>query len=127
MVQVSNILVPDAVDPHGNWKICKANIRNCSSTQIKTMHSKSCIYFKLTRKLIFLLLKKIVVEIKFIEILYKLFSEFRLKFLHALRGLGSSKSNGMFIDSCYVHCQTERQEIWFRNDSTLVWNKVSNY
>ncbi|KAF3448948.1 hypothetical protein FNV43_RR09667 [Rhamnella rubrinervis] len=37
--QVSNILVPDAVDPHGNWKICKANISNCSSAQIKTMHN----------------------------------------------------------------------------------------
>ncbi|KAH7515004.1 hypothetical protein FEM48_Zijuj11G0150300 [Ziziphus jujuba var. spinosa] len=62
--QVSNILVPEIADPHGFWKICKANIRNCSSDQIKTMQH-----------------------------------------------------------SCYVHCQTERQEIWFRNDSTLVWSK----
>ncbi|XP_015891710.3 pectin acetylesterase 8-like [Ziziphus jujuba] len=86
--QVSNILVPEIADPHGFWKICKANIGNCSSAQIKTMQ------------------------------------HFRLKFLHALRGLGkNSEANGMFIDSCYVHCQTERQEIWFRNDSTLVWSK----
>ncbi|XP_015891688.3 pectin acetylesterase 8 [Ziziphus jujuba] len=86
--QVTNILVPKTADPHGTWKSCNHDIRNCSSDQIGTMQ------------------------------------HFRTKFLHALSGLKkNSESNGMFIDSCYVHCQIDRQETWFRNDSTVVRNK----
>ncbi|KAH7515007.1 hypothetical protein FEM48_Zijuj11G0150600 [Ziziphus jujuba var. spinosa] len=86
--KVTNILVPKTADPHGTWKSCNHDIRNCSSDQIGTMQ------------------------------------HFRTKFLHALSGLKkNSESNGMFIDSCYVHCQIDRQETWFRNDSTVVRNK----
>ncbi|XP_061359897.1 pectin acetylesterase 8-like isoform X2 [Gastrolobium bilobum] len=42
---------------------------------------------------------------------------FRTEFLRALTVLGNSPINGMFIDSCYAHCQTEMQETWFRSDS----------
>lgn len=55
------------------------------------------------------------------------FSEFRSDFLSALAGLGNSTSRGMFINSCYAHCQTEMQETWLRNDSPLLGNKVTNY
>ncbi|XP_058224869.1 pectin acetylesterase 8-like isoform X2 [Rhododendron vialii] len=46
--------------------------------------------------------------------------EFRLAFLSALTGLGSSSSRGMFINSCYAHCQTEMQETWLRADSPVL-------
>ncbi|XP_015891691.3 pectin acetylesterase 8-like [Ziziphus jujuba] len=51
--------------------------------------------------------------------------QFRSKFLDALGGLleKNSESNGMFIDSCYEHCHIDKQETWFRNDSTVVSNK----
>jgi len=45
------------------------------------------------------------------------FSGFRTEFLRALTVLGNSSYKGMFIDSCYAHCQTEMQETWLRNDS----------
>ncbi|XP_047337906.1 pectin acetylesterase 8-like isoform X2 [Impatiens glandulifera] len=41
---------------------------------------------------------------------------FRLHFLSTLNGV-SNPSRGLFINSCYAHCQTERQETWLRNDS----------
>ncbi|KAE9459120.1 hypothetical protein C3L33_08971, partial [Rhododendron williamsianum] len=46
--------------------------------------------------------------------------EFRLAFLSALAGLGTSSSRGMFINSCYAHCQTEMQETWLRADSPVL-------
>ncbi|CAL0311734.1 unnamed protein product [Lupinus luteus] len=45
---------------------------------------------------------------------------FRTEFLKALTVLGNSQSKGMFIDSCYAHCQTEMQETWFTTDSPLL-------
>ncbi|GKU95978.1 hypothetical protein SLEP1_g9265 [Rubroshorea leprosula] len=38
---------------------------------------------------------------------------FRSQFLISLLRIGKSSSRGMFIDSCYAHCQTEMQEFWF--------------
>ncbi|KAB1223091.1 hypothetical protein CJ030_MR2G013650 [Morella rubra] len=46
--------------------------------------------------------------------------DFRLQFLSALNGLGTSSSRGLFIDACYAHCQTETQETWLRDDSPLL-------
>ncbi|KAL8195903.1 hypothetical protein R6Q57_025393 [Mikania cordata] len=50
--------------------------------------------------------------------------EFRLEFLRALDGFfGTSSPRGMFINSCYAHCQTEIQETWFMSDSPMLSNK----
>uniref|UniRef100_A0A5B6ZEP8 Pectin acetylesterase n=1 Tax=Davidia involucrata TaxID=16924 RepID=A0A5B6ZEP8_DAVIN len=46
--------------------------------------------------------------------------DFRLGFLSALTGLGTSSSRGMFINSCYAHCQTELQETWLMNGSPVL-------
>ncbi|XP_040985859.1 pectin acetylesterase 8-like isoform X2 [Juglans microcarpa x Juglans regia] len=46
--------------------------------------------------------------------------DFRMQFLRAVNGLGTSSSSGLFIDSCYAHCQTEMQETWLRDDSPLL-------
>lgn len=46
--------------------------------------------------------------------------EFRLQFLSAISGLSGSLSKGLFIDSCYAHCQTEMQETWMRADSPVL-------
>ncbi|MBA0737070.1 hypothetical protein Gogos_010550, partial [Gossypium gossypioides] len=50
----------------------------------------------------------------------KVMQDFRLQFLVALLRLGKSASRGMFIDSCFAHCQTEMQELWFMQDSPLL-------
>ncbi|XP_040985812.1 pectin acetylesterase 8-like [Juglans microcarpa x Juglans regia] len=46
--------------------------------------------------------------------------DFRMQFLSAVNGLSTSSSRGLFIDSCYAHCQTEMQETWLRDDSPLL-------
>ncbi|KAG1355467.1 hypothetical protein COCNU_07G015790 [Cocos nucifera] len=45
---------------------------------------------------------------------------FRTEFLNALAGFGSSSSTGMFINSCYAHCQSEMQETWLSSDSPVL-------
>ncbi|GAB2272897.1 Pectin acetylesterase 8 [Dionaea muscipula] len=45
---------------------------------------------------------------------------FRTEFLSALSVLGSSSSRGLFINSCYSHCQSGTQETWLRSDSPLL-------
>ncbi|KAL9258716.1 Pectin acetylesterase 8-like protein [Drosera capensis] len=45
---------------------------------------------------------------------------FRTEFLSALSQLGSSSSRGLFINSCYAHCQSGTQETWLRSDSPLL-------
>lgn len=52
------------------------------------------------------------------------FSGYRAEFLKALSVIGNSPSNGEFIDSCYLHCQTELQELWQWSDSPSLANTV---
>lgn len=44
--------------------------------------------------------------------------------LNAIRGFSMSRQNGLFINSCFAHCQTERQDTWFADDSPLIGTKV---
>ncbi|XXG75482.1 hypothetical protein AAC387_Pa08g0037 [Persea americana] len=46
----------------------------------------------------------------------------RSKFLQALKNPATSLATGLFINSCYVHCQTEMQATWFSMDSPLLGN-----
>ncbi|KMZ57509.1 pectin acetylesterase, family CE13 [Zostera marina] len=45
---------------------------------------------------------------------------FRLDFLIALSKIGRAASGGLFINSCYAHCQSETQETWFAEDSPVL-------
>lgn len=44
--------------------------------------------------------------------------------LNSVKEFSSSKENGLFINSCFAHCQTERQDTWFAKDSPRLANKV---
>ncbi|KAK9136510.1 hypothetical protein Sjap_007104 [Stephania japonica] len=48
---------------------------------------------------------------------------FRIEMLKAIRGFSMSRQNGLFINSCFAHCQTERQDTWFSDSSPLIRNK----
>ncbi|KAL3743828.1 hypothetical protein ACJRO7_019006 [Eucalyptus globulus] len=50
----------------------------------------------------------------------KVMQDFRLEFMYSLGRLGSSSSRGLFIDSCYAHCQSETQETWLWGDSPVL-------
>lgn len=47
----------------------------------------------------------------------KAMQAFRSQFLISLNRSGKSSSRGMFIDSCFSHCQTEMQGFWYMADS----------
>ncbi|KAM7273616.1 hypothetical protein ACFE04_028280 [Oxalis oulophora] len=49
---------------------------------------------------------------------------FRTEMLNAVKGFAMSRKNGLFINSCFAHCQTERQDTWFADDSPTVGNKA---
>nr|CAB3450800.1 unnamed protein product [Digitaria exilis] len=47
---------------------------------------------------------------------------FRDDFLKAVAEQGNSASRGLFLNSCFVHCQSETQETWFSSDSPMLGN-----
>ncbi|KAJ0013994.1 hypothetical protein Pint_21868 [Pistacia integerrima] len=49
---------------------------------------------------------------------------FRNQVLNAVKGFSMSRQNGLFINSCFAHCQSERQDTWFADDSPVVGNKA---
>ncbi|KAK2644282.1 hypothetical protein Ddye_019477 [Dipteronia dyeriana] len=48
---------------------------------------------------------------------------FRSQMLYAVRGLSKHRKNGIFINSCFAHCQSERQDTWFDQTSPRIRNK----
>ncbi|XVE89487.1 hypothetical protein DITRI_Ditri20bG0000800 [Diplodiscus trichospermus] len=48
---------------------------------------------------------------------------FRTQMLNAIKGFSVSRQNGLFINSCFAHCQTERQDTWFADDSPEIRSK----
>ncbi|XP_051145324.1 pectin acetylesterase 10-like isoform X2 [Andrographis paniculata] len=49
---------------------------------------------------------------------------FRNHMLNAIKGFAASRQTGLFINSCFAHCQSERQDTWFAPNSPLVHNKA---
>jgi len=45
--------------------------------------------------------------------------------VNVVRGFSRSSQNGLFINSCFAHCQSERQDTWFADNSPVIGNKVS--
>ncbi|KAK9140370.1 hypothetical protein Scep_010051 [Stephania cephalantha] len=45
------------------------------------------------------------------------------KSLDAIKGVSKSNKNGLFINSCFAHCQSERQDTWFADDSPMIQDK----
>lgn len=49
---------------------------------------------------------------------------FRNQMLNSIKRFSMSKQNGLFINSCFAHCQSERQDTWFADNSPLLGNKA---
>ncbi|KAF9673238.1 hypothetical protein SADUNF_Sadunf10G0003600 [Salix dunnii] len=48
---------------------------------------------------------------------------FRNQMLYAVKGFSRLKKNGLYINSCFAHCQTERQDTWFSPGSPHIKSK----
>uniref|UniRef100_K3XKS9 Pectin acetylesterase n=1 Tax=Setaria italica TaxID=4555 RepID=K3XKS9_SETIT len=86
--EIRNALAPNGSYPGQAWSSCKADIRNCSSTQIDVLHG-----FR----------KKLVSELKVAE---------------------HNRDWGLFIDSCFTHCQTPFRISWISRISPRLGNKT---
>lgn len=116
-IQIRNILAPGVADPHGTWSSCKLNIANCSAAQLEMVQGN---FFLDNSRHCYKLL-----SYNFLCNLHQgSYSDFRKEFVSALTELGDSLTEGMFIDSCYVHCQTETQETWLSYDSPMLGKTV---
>lgn len=51
---------------------------------------------------------------------------FRDEMVNDLQGFSAIKQSGLFINSCFDHCQSERQERWLGDNSPAIGNKVSD-
>lgn len=49
---------------------------------------------------------------------------FRNQMLNAIKGFSRARQNGLFINSCFAHCQSERSDTWFADNSPVIGNKV---
>ncbi|CAK7348563.1 unnamed protein product [Dovyalis caffra] len=49
--------------------------------------------------------------------------DFRNQMLDAIKVVSTSSQNGLFINSCFAHCQSERQDTWFAGDSPRIGKK----
>lgn len=49
---------------------------------------------------------------------------FRNHMVNVVRGFSRSGQNGLFINSCFAHCQSERQDTWFADNSPVIGNKA---
>ncbi|XP_031101732.1 pectin acetylesterase 12-like [Ipomoea triloba] len=49
---------------------------------------------------------------------------FRNHMLLAVRRFAGFRQNGLFINSCFAHCQSERQDTWFADNSPVIGNKA---
>ncbi|RAL52735.1 unnamed protein product [Cuscuta campestris] len=51
------------------------------------------------------------------------FQGFRAQMLRATRKFATFRKNGLFINSCFAHCQSERQDTWYANNSPAIGKK----
>ncbi|KAJ0967167.1 hypothetical protein J5N97_024084 [Dioscorea zingiberensis] len=49
---------------------------------------------------------------------------FRVKMIESLGLFAKSRNGGMYINSCFAHCQSELQNTWFASDSPKLHNKT---
>ncbi|XVF72860.1 hypothetical protein PTKIN_Ptkin12aG0154800 [Pterospermum kingtungense] len=50
--------------------------------------------------------------------------DFRNQMLNAVNVFSKSNQNGVFINSCFAHCQSEKQDTWYENDSPRIGGKA---
>ena len=49
---------------------------------------------------------------------------FRTRMVNLVKGFAMPSKNGVFLNSCFAHCQTERHDTWFAQNSPAIKNKV---
>ncbi|KAI3901336.1 hypothetical protein MKW92_024651 [Papaver armeniacum] len=122
--QIGHHLVPPYTDPKGKWERCKhkhtcnqcqlTQLQGCSLWLTRDIFLLSRLYSPLDSLLI-VLIKALNIEL----------TGFRSEMIKALKHFNeSSKTGGMFLNSCFAHCQAEINDTWFAPDSPRVDNRT---
>ncbi|KAG2304994.1 hypothetical protein Bca4012_064066 [Brassica carinata] len=53
----------------------------------------------------------------------KFFQGFRTRMVNLLGAFKEQRKNGVFLNSCFSHCQTESQDTWYSKNSPAIKNK----
>jgi O-palmitoleoyl-L-serine hydrolase len=115
--QLQQSVAPRTADPQGQWRGCRMNHASCNSNQLQVLHG---IFHCCSRLLSFTFF---FVKTRSIHLVC-FDSGFRSQMLNAVSGFSASRQNGVFINSCFAHCQSERQDTWYANSSPRLGNKV---
>jgi hypothetical protein len=112
-------LVPPSADQTGRWNRCKLNVTACNPHQLDALQGSKP--------------KNDLVQMgKPVKTIYKLnrnsgfvFAGFRKDMLGALMNFfRNSTRGGMFINSCFDHCQSALEETWLSPTSPRINNKT---
>ncbi|CAH2046797.1 unnamed protein product, partial [Thlaspi arvense] len=49
---------------------------------------------------------------------------FRTRMVNLVKSFANTSKNGVFLNSCFAHCQTERYDTWYSKNSPAVKNKL---
>lgn len=137
-LQFHHIFVPPSSDPYKLWSRCQLHLTDCNLVQLAILqgiHSFP-LYGTMFCLVLFLnslfgrngLKRKIWNAILFF--LYDgsigfFVSVYRYKMLGTLRQFEEgSRTGGLYINSCFAHCQSELQDTWFGANSPRINNKV---
>lgn len=129
-------MVPPSSDLHGHWNRCKLDPAACDKYQIETLQGYSTIH-SLTKIIMHTWISSIkfsgIANITFtsflavwlVEFSPRLHLGFRRDMLLTVRVfIKYSYRGGLFLNSCFAHCQSESQDTWFGAGSPRIQNKV---
>jgi len=121
-LQVEHVLSPEGSDPQNLWQNCRTDITKCSSKQLEVLQGCSGI---LCGSYVYLSHLNLHLATHYTE--DKKFSGFRKALLDAINEFKKRRDWGMFIDSCFIHCQSMKALAWHSPSAARINNKVNTY
>lgn len=116
------MLSPEGSDPQNLWQNCRTDITKCSSKQLDVLQGCSGILCGFSVHLSPLSLH---LATHYTE--DKNFSGFRKALLDAINEFKKRRDWGMFIDSCFIHCQSMKALAWHSPSAARINNKVNMF
>jgi len=116
--QIQSSIAPTSADPSGFWHDCRLNHGKCTPAQLRFLQGCSIDHKNLWTSPF----KASLYHSN--RLIFYSRTGFREQMLRVVKGFSMSRQNGLFINSCFAHCQTERQDTWFADDSPVIRKKV---
>ena len=121
-LQVEHVLSPEGSDPQNLWQNCRTDITKCSSKQLDVLQGCNGI---LCVSSVYLSHLSLHLATHYTE--DKKFSGFRKALLDGINEFKKRRDWGMFIDSCFIHCQSMNALAWHSPSAARINNKVNTY